>query len=371
MSQRIYKLAFLKSVIAFAVISFLFVVCHSASEKNRATNSKLTESHPKEFILVSPSTDQVFALGEIISFQFKTLNPDFITDSIEVSIDGKKAHTERKCGLSFSSNSVFHKVGRQNIRLKIFFNHDQVQTLSTRLTILSDTEPYSLKFKVLRQMTHDTSSYTQGLVYLKGYIYEGTGQKGSSKLRKIDPADGKVIKERKLEDNFFGEGITILNNKIYQLTYLSKVGFVYDLETFDLIRKFDLQTDEGWGMTNDGQNLIMSDGSSVLYFYDPEYFTQNDQLDVCDEKGLVSKLNELEFVHGFIWANIYGKPIIVKIDSKTGKVLAQLDLRNIFPKGIPDSYDYVLNGIAYKPDSDTFYVTGKLWPVLYEIKILD
>jgi len=149
------------------------------------------------------------------------------------------------------------------------------------------------------------------------------------------------------------------------------VGFVYNLETFELIRKFSMQTREGWGLTTDGQYLIVSDGSSLIYYYDREYFTQTNQLDVSDQKELVGKLNELEYVNGYIWANIYGKSWIVKIESKTGIIKAQIDLKNIFPKGMPVSYDYVLNGIAYNPDNNTFFITGKLWPVIYEIKIVD
>jgi glutamine cyclotransferase len=202
-------------------------------------------------------------------------------------------------------------------------------------------------------------------------LYEGTGQKSRSELKKINPMNGETIMERKLENDFFGEGITLFNNQIYQLTYLSRVGLVYELETFEFIRKFDLQTREGWGLTNDGHNLIVSDGSSILYLYDPEYNTQVGQLDVCDNKGLVNSLNELEYVNGSIFANIYGQSYILEIEAKTGKVIGKLELKDIFPKGIPDNLDYVLNGIAYNPDANTYFVTGKLWPVMYEINIFE
>jgi glutamine cyclotransferase len=128
---------------------------------------------------------------------------------------------------------------------------------------------------------------------------------------------------------------------------------------------------EGWGLTNDSVNLIVSDGSSVLYFYDPEYFTQVDQLDVCDNKGLATALNELEYVSDVIWANVYGKPFILKIDAKTGKVLASLNLETLFPKKMPRDMDHVLNGIAYNPDNNTYFVSGKYWPVMYEIRIIE
>jgi glutaminyl-peptide cyclotransferase len=365
------SLAEIRSCMIPGMLLFFLVCCHSGSRENRTTDTDLTNLNKKEFELATPALDQSFMLGDPLVFLFKSYNQSAEIDSVAVFLEGRKIRVESPKGMSFTENDLFHKVGHQNIRLIIYFGHNQNQTLSTRVTILSDTDPSILQYKVIRQFVHDTLSYTQGLLYFKGFIYEGTGQQGRSKLRKIDPATGAVLKERKLDDNFFGEGITILNNEIYQLTYLSKVGFVYNLETFEFIRQFNLQTNEGWGITTDGRNLLLSDGSSTIYYYDPEYFTQTDQLNVSNRLGLVSKLNELEFAKNYVWANIYGQSFIIKIDPKTGKVLAQADLIKIYPKGIPDSYDYVLNGIAYNPDSDTFFITGKLWPVIYEIKIAD
>ncbi len=370
MNVGFFTHSILKSYAIPGLVVIMFGACQPENKNTNRVNSNQTAPVRKDFTVISPSPDQKNILGETISFSFKPQNDALVVDSIEVFIDGTKKYTERHQVTTFNSKTIFSKVGRQNVHFKIFYNHNLMQTLSAQVFILPDNEPVNLKYQLLRKISHDTLAYTEGLVYYKGYIYESTGQKRMSRLRQINPANGEILKDRKLEDNFFGEGLTILNDKIYQLTYQTKVGFVYDLETFELIRKFDLQTNEGWGMTNDGKNLILSDGSSQLYYYDPEYFTQIDQLDVCDKNGIVEKINELEFVKGTIWANIYGEPYLVKIEAKSGKVLARLDLKNLFPAGIPDNLDYVLNGIAYNPESDTFYITGKYWPVMYEIKII-
>jgi glutaminyl-peptide cyclotransferase len=371
MKCKFFKTNAIRSMMIFGFSSLLLIFCHSTSKTNPDKESGINTIIKRDFILVTPAMNQVISLGQMVDFTFKAQNMELSIDSADVYLDGKKIRTEKINGFGFSDNTLFYKVGRQNIRLKIFYGQNKTQSLSTNITILSNQEPKVLKFKVIREIYHDSLSYTQGLIYYKGFIYEGTGLEGRSKIRKIDPANGNLLKERKLDDDYFGEGITILNNKIYQITYSSRVGFVYDLETFELIRKFNMQTTEGWGLTTDGQNLILSDGSSIIYYYDPELFTQINQLDVSDQKRLVDKLNELEYINGSIWANIYGKSQIVKIDSKTGMITAQIDFRSIYPKGIPDSYDYVLNGIAYNPDNDSFFITGKLWPIIYEIKIID
>ena len=162
-----------------------------------------------------------------------------------------------------------------------------------------------------------------------------------------------------------------MDDKLYQLTYRARVGFIYDKVTLELIRQFDLQVNEGWGLTDDGKNLIMSDGSSNLYLLDPEYLTQLDEIEVFDYKGMVPNLNELEYVDGRVFANIYGQTRIVDIDLQTGRVMGELDLKDLRPDGIEDDMDHVLNGIAYNPSTGHFYVTGKYWPVLYEIKIFN
>jgi len=223
--------------------------------------------------------------------------------------------------------------------------------------------------KVINIFPHDPEAFTQGLVYHQGYLYESTGLQGKSTLRKVDLKTGKIIKIIKLAQEYFGEGVTILGKNIYQLTWLNKTGFVYDLEEFKKIRTFSYER-EGWGITTDGQYLFMSDGSPVISRVDPMTFAVVRKIIVHDGQQQIGNLNELEFIKGEIWANIFQKDLIVRISPVTGKVLGWIDLsllHSLIPKhGNVD----VLNGIAYDYNRDRIFVTGKLWPNIFEIKIL-
>ena len=314
--------------------------------------------------------DQLSGFSDSVQFKLLAKNKKQ-ADSVVISINGHRVFGENSNPHVFAQAGIFKQVGRQNIRIRVYYDDSLTQSLSTRLLVLSDQVPSEISYKVIRKIPHNTKDFTQGLFYHNGLIYEGTGQQRQSRIIKTNPADGSEIQEYKLADEFFGEGITRVGKQLYQLTYKNRVGMVYDLETLTLIREFDLQTTEGWGLSYDGENLIVSDGSSYLYFYDPEYFTQTKQLDVANDRGLVNNLNELEYVNGSIWANLYTTNFIAKIDAQTGKVLGRLNLESLFPKDTPRNYDHVLNGIAYNPEANTYYVTGKYWPVMYEIKIND
>ena len=185
-------------------------------------------------------------------------------------------------------------------------------------------------------------------------------------MRKVEIKSGKVLKKINLNKKYFGEGITILNNKIYQLSWKEQTAFVYDLN-FSLLNKFKYQG-EGWGLTNDGQQLIMSDGSEYIYFRDPDTFQINKIIKVEVNNQSLKNINELEYLNGFIYANIWQKDYILKIDAESGVVKAYLDLSNILDQKYKETAD-VLNGIAYDPQTETFLVTGKLWPKIYRIKL--
>ncbi|MHB9097209.1 MAG: glutaminyl-peptide cyclotransferase [Syntrophales bacterium] len=223
-------------------------------------------------------------------------------------------------------------------------------------------------YRVIRSHPHDRQAFTQGLIYSDGFLYEGTGLHGSSSLRKVELASGRVLKEIRLTPFYFGEGITAFGDRIVQVTWLSRVGFVYDKKTFRLLRKFTYPH-EGWGITHDGKRLIMSDGTAMLHLLDPTDFHETAAISVFDERGPVAGLNELEYVRGAIYANIWPTNLIVVIDPGTGRVTARIDL-----KGLLDARDApgtdVLNGIAYDAGGDRLFVTGKLWPKVFEIKII-
>jgi len=227
----------------------------------------------------------------------------------------------------------------------------------------------NLSYSVVATYPHDTSSYTQGLEFYKGKLIEGTGNYGKSKLLQTDLQTGKVTRELALDSAIFGEGITILNDTVYQLSWKEKKVLVYTASDFKKIKEFELNT-EGWGLTNDGKNLIASDGSNNLYFYDPATFRLLRTQGVTEDGEPVVNLNELEFINGYVYANQYSiSSYIFKIDPESGHVVAKLDLTDLTNriKARRPQVD-VLNGIAYNPETKKIYVTGKWWPELYEIE---
>ena len=224
-------------------------------------------------------------------------------------------------------------------------------------------------YKIIKTYPHEVTSYTEGLLMHDGHLFEGTGRYGQSRLLKIDLETGKVIQQRSLSPRYFGEGIVVFQGQIFQLTYKSNVGFIYDLNSFHLKKTFHYPT-EGWGMTTDGTDLIMSDGSAALIFLDPKTLHQKRYVIVSDDKSEIGFLNELEYVDGEIYANIWKKSLIAKISPKTGKVTAWIDLTGINPDPAKLKYPYVLNGIAYDKKSKHLIISGKCWPVLYEIALV-
>jgi glutamine cyclotransferase len=224
-------------------------------------------------------------------------------------------------------------------------------------------------YKIINAYPHDPGAFTQGLVFEDGFLYEGTGLYGRSSLRKVELKTGKVLQIRNLSDQYFGEGITIFLDKIIQLTWQSRVGFVYRKENFDVMSQFHYST-EGWGITHDGVHLIMSDGTSTLYFLDPETFEVVNHVDVHDGTTPVTNLNELEYIRGEVYANVWQTDFIVQIDPQTGDVVGWIDLEGLLPPGEHGTRVDVLNGIAYDVKHDRLFVTGKLWPTLFEIELV-
>ena len=220
--------------------------------------------------------------------------------------------------------------------------------------------------------SHSNEHFTEGLEIRDGFLYEGTGQEGTSTIYKTDLSSWKVIKELKLEEKYFGEGITVLNGKLYQLTYKSQIGFVRDINTFELIKSWNYKNAQGWGLTNDGKSLIMSDGTEFLYYIDPESLKEIKKIQVCNHKGVVLNLNELEYIKGEIWANVWTSDTLVKIDPNTGKIVAEIDLRGLLGSNLVTQKNPVdvLNGIAYDNDKNKLYVTGKFWPKIFEIELV-
>jgi glutamine cyclotransferase len=226
-------------------------------------------------------------------------------------------------------------------------------------------------YKILKEFPHDRTAYTQGLVYLNGLLYEGTGRtlQRRSMLGKVQLETGEVLQKIELPIRYFGEGITIFGQNIFQLTYRANKGFIYDKDTLEQLKAFSYPTD-GWGLTHDGENLIMSDGSSSLYFLDPKSIEKQRQVKVFDSVGFVDRLNELEYIDGKIYANIIPTNRIAIIDPENGRVTGWIDLNGALSllerlRGVN-----VLNGIAYDPNGERLFITGKYWPKLFQIKLI-
>lgn len=223
------------------------------------------------------------------------------------------------------------------------------------------------KIEVINTYPHDPAAFTQGLVFHQGQLYEGTGRNGESSLRKVELESGTVQQRVMLPTQHFGEGITILNDKVYQLTWQTHLGLVYDLASLKQVQSFYLPG-EGWGITHDGARLIISDGTSFLRFFDPATLKETGRVQVTEDGTPLERLNELEYVDGQVWANVWYTDFIVKIDAATGEVVGKLDLSGLNQQRAADD---VLNGIAWDAESGRLFVTGKLWSQLYEIKPAD
>ena len=264
----------------------------------------------------------------------------------------------------------FENIGKHTLKA-VSVKDDGVEGVYYKtFEVLSDIVPEAYGYEVVKTYPHNETFFTEGLEIHDGFLYESTGENGKSSLNKSELTSGKTIQSVKLSNKYFGEGITIFNDRIFQLTYKTKVGFVYQLENMAVIDSFHFESAEGWGLTHDDKNLVMSDGTNILTYLDPVTYKTVKRLQVYDDKDPVVFLNELEYSDGFIYANVWTTNLLVKIDSKTGKVLSKIDLYGILTMSNPDKQVDDLNGIAIDPLTKKMFVTAKLFPKLFEIKLV-
>ncbi|MBC3847979.1 glutaminyl-peptide cyclotransferase [Winogradskyella echinorum] len=299
-------------------------------------------------------------LGDTINLSIN--NPKKIDiDNVSFQLDGQP----------ISENKILNDItlGEKTITAIVKYG-DETQTLTKTLKVFNNVIPTYYKYEVVNTYPHDITSYTQGLEFFNGELYESTGQKGESKLRKVNFETGEVLKNINLEDKYFGEGLTILNDKIYQLTWQAERGFVYNVNTFEKLSTFNYgKSKEGWGLCNDGKQLYKSDGTDKIWTLNPDNLTEEKFIQVYTEKGKIPSLNELEWIDGKIYANIYQRNGVVIINPKTGGVEGVIDFKPL--RKLVKQHDEldVLNGIAYHPERQTIFVTGKNWDKLFEVKI--
>lgn len=320
--------------------------------------------------LTSPGKNEKYSFNDEINIAFENKNR-FPTDSAQIFINGEKIAVTGKDRQSYTYRLPEMKAGHTTIKVIAWHPENKQGVATSNILVKPDTPPQKYSYEIVKTFPHDPKAYTQGLVYHNGFMYEGTGQYGESSIRKSDMAHGSVLSVLNIDSQYFGEGVTIYNGKVYQITWKSRKGFVYDLETFTLESTFNYNS-QGWGITTAGDKLIMSDGSNKLYHISPSDFNIIKEIEVYDNNGEVVNLNELEYVNGLVWANVWLSDRIVAVDPQTGVVKGELDMSNLLSKADKNKIndkDDVLNGIAYNPEKKTFYLTGKRWPKLFEVKI--
>jgi len=319
----------------------------------------------------SPSENAEYKLNEQVNVTIVPGNSGKSIDSVKVFFDGKEVSVLRSAPWECSVGSSFTCfTGRKSVKA-VAYSSEEIQSVTRFVIVYSDVDPVTRSYKVIHTYPHDNNAFTQGLFYDNGLLYEGTGQETGSSLREVELETGNVIRQHNLEASLFGEGITLYEDRIYQVTWTSKVGFVYNKSDFRVLNKFYYQT-QGWGLTTMNNMIVMSDGSNVLYFFKPEMFEAVSRIEVYDNEKMVDQLNELEYINGEIWANIWMSDLIARIDPLTGKVNSYIDMSPLFPVSKRNEVNAdVLNGIAYDASGNRIFVTGKRWPKLYEIKITE
>lgn len=327
-----------------------------------------TQKKASKFRFDTPAAGTLVKLGE--SIPLKLIFPTDVSsfDSVVYSMD-EKVLARKTDSSSVTLDTKKAALGSRTLSAKLY--HDGEERVAYSNIVVVPPAPRRYGFKIINAYPHDPEAYTQGLEFENGVLYESTGQTGRSTLRKVDYRTGEITKKIDLAATSFGEGLTIVGDKIIQLTWRDeRVGFVYNKNTFAKIGEFAYgQSLEGWGLCYDGTRLIKSDGSNRLYFLNKDTYAEEGFIEVYNDKGPVDSLNELEYIDGKIYANVYMQDIIVIIDPKTGAIEGEINLIGIYPDKA--DHDNELNGIAYDRQGDRLFVTGKLWSKLYHIELVE
>jgi len=360
------------NIMLLSVILLAQIACSNQKTNELNQDKKTKTNQVKKRVSVinisSPKAGEMFTIGDNIDIAIGLKDVDVEIDSLVVESNKIKT-TLNTSNIEYIWHTENLKVGSNQLKVLAYSEGNKIDSYYLKLRFKSDIIPELYNCKLINTYPHDKTSYTQGLFYDDGVMYEGTGQYKESKLRKLSFETGEVISELSLEAKYFGEGITAYKDKIIQLTWRSNTGFVYDKKSFKLINTLKYPT-QGWGITTDGKKLIMSDGSQTIHFLDPEYFNEIGKIEVYDNRGLIDSLNELEYINGLVYANIYITEEIIAFDPANGKVLKRIDCSQIVPAGYKNEHDNVLNGIAYDKENDRYFITGKRWPNLFEVQFV-
>ena len=309
--------------------------------------------------LSSPKTIQV---NDILTISVREKDNKPI-DSIQYFLDGQKLKSNAEIDISTQ------KLGNHAVSATVYFEGKE-KKLTNAVTFLAAKAPEMYTYEVINEYPHDPEAFTQGLEFYNGYLYESTGQHGFSSLRKVNLTSGKVLQKVDLDKQYFGEGMTIFGDKIYMLTWQSSKGFIFDRDSFKQEGEFKYnQSKEGWGLTHDAKQLIKSDGSDHIWFLDPGTLQEVSSIETFTNKRRAEKLNELEYINGKIYANIWQQNGIIIVNPENGAIEGIADLSGLQSKAGQSGENYVLNGIAYDKENDRLFVTGKEWNKVFEIKL--
>lgn len=357
----------MKTVKLIPIVVFVLLIsaCNSSKTNNRTTPETQTQKRVSLVKIVYPTNGELFTQGEPIELSIKQINDTITLDSVILYVNNNRMGATKALTESIETHTL--KLGKHQLKATAWLNGEK-QTASVGVKLKANASPKQYKYSIVNTFPHDMEAYTQGLFYHKGHLIESTGQNGMSSLRRIEIETGKVIQSVNLERQYFGEGTTIYDNEIYQITWTSRKGFVYEPETFNLIRTFDYPT-QGWGLTTLNNKLVMSDGSNTLYFLEPKSFAEISRIEVYNNIGPVNQLNELEYINGKIYANVYLTDLVVIINPETGMVEGEIDLSTLLNPNDRHKNIDVLNGIAWDKQNNRLFVTGKNWPKLFEITI--
>jgi len=345
MNNLVCSFSSMKYVIIF--IALWFVGCSSVG--------------PQNFRL--KTNENTTSLGDTVFFEI--VNPkNYSINQLTYAVNGKIVPEDYL---------VLSDLGKHLLSAS-FFSGDTKITLEQHIDVFADKAPLIYTYELVNTYPHDANAYTQGLEFYKGVLYESTGQYGASTIRKVDFTTGEVLNELKLDASYFGEGLSFYNEQLIQLTWKENIGFVYDPKDFTLLRSFQYnKSKEGWGLCSDENGFYKTDGTEKLWTLHPETFEELRSVDILTNNKYISKVNEMEYVDGLIFANTYqfNKEVVVMIDPQTGVVKGVVDFSGLKEKVTKHSRLDVFNGIAYHPERKTFFVTGKYWDKLFEVKIVN
>lgn len=347
----------------FAAIVLTAFGCNSCNHKPDSSATEYT---------ITPDAGANYKAGDKIDIKVGYPSGSKV-DSVVYLLDSAKiASSKDTTGISLKTDTI--GLGIRMITAKVY-EGGKSNEVSTNILLLAAKAPTRYTYKVENVFPHDTAAYTEGLQYVDGVLYESTGDYKHSSIRKVDLNTGKILNQTKLDEKYFGEGLSVIGDKVVQLTWKEKVGFVYDKNTLKLLNNFTNNVGpEGWGMCFDGTKLYMDDSTNRIWFLDKNDYHQIGHIDVCDDKQQIDSINELEYINGKIYANVYQTDNILVIDPKTGAVEQIIDMKEIYPVASrPQDRDWnnnVLNGIAWDAKGQRLFVTGKKWPHLYQVKFV-